>query len=70
MDLTDLTDLTPAERRVRHAFPLGEGVDFREGDDDDPGRGADWGPERTLRAPSSCGSCCRPGRWRRAVRRA
>ncbi|MEU5793631.1 hypothetical protein ABZ800_08860 [Streptomyces sp. NPDC047813] len=49
MDLTDLTDLTPAERRVRHAFPLGEGVDFREGDDD-PGRGADWGPERTLRA--------------------
>ncbi|WP_153814400.1 membrane-associated oxidoreductase [Streptomyces sp. SUK 48] len=50
MDLTDLTDLTPAERRVRHAFPLGEGVDFREGDDDDPGRGADWGPERTLRA--------------------
>lgn len=46
----DLTDLTPAERRVRAAFPLGEGVDFREGDEDDPERGADWGPERTLRA--------------------
>ncbi|WP_459737184.1 membrane-associated oxidoreductase [Streptomyces sp. E-15] len=42
-------ELTPAERRVREAFPLGEGVDFRQGDDD-PARGASWGPERTLRA--------------------
>ncbi|MEW2623549.1 membrane-associated oxidoreductase [Streptomyces sp. NPDC048106] len=55
MGITDgtaggITDLTPAERRVWDAFPLGEGVDFREGDDDDPARGADWGPERTVRA--------------------
>lgn len=35
-----ITDLTPAERRVRDAFPLGEGVDFREGDDEDPAQGA------------------------------
>ncbi|MBL1080874.1 membrane-associated oxidoreductase [Streptomyces actinomycinicus] len=46
----ETTDLTPAERRVRAAFPLGEGVDFREGDDEDPAQGASWGPERTLRA--------------------
>ncbi|MFF1702642.1 hypothetical protein [Streptomyces sp. NPDC058252] len=30
----DLTDLTPAERRIRDAFPRGEGVDFRESADD------------------------------------
>ncbi|MFR9791332.1 membrane-associated oxidoreductase [Streptomyces sp. MB22_4] len=46
----EITDLTPAELRVRDAFPLGEGVDFREGDDDDPALGAAWGPERTVRA--------------------
>ncbi|MGW1914923.1 membrane-associated oxidoreductase [Streptomyces sp. NPDC002076] len=46
----EITDLTPAERRVREAFPLGEGVDFREGEDEDPAQGASWGPERTLRA--------------------
>ncbi|MGW1163972.1 membrane-associated oxidoreductase [Streptomyces sp. NPDC002550] len=46
----EITDLTPAERRVRDAFPLGEGVDFRESDDEDPAQGASWGPERTLRA--------------------
>ncbi|MGW3205194.1 membrane-associated oxidoreductase [Streptomyces sp. NPDC001135] len=46
----EITDLTPAERRVRDAFPLGEGVDFRAGDDEDPTTGASWGPERTLRA--------------------
>ncbi|SFY51858.1 membrane-associated oxidoreductase [Streptomyces sp. F-1] len=52
----EITDLTPAERRVRDAFPLGEGVDLRERPDspedadDDPARGAGWGPERTLRA--------------------
>ncbi|MFH8340670.1 membrane-associated oxidoreductase [Streptomyces sp. AM6-12] len=46
----DATELTPAERRVLDAFPLGEGVDFREGEDDDPAHGADWGPERTVRA--------------------
>ncbi|MEU3244484.1 MULTISPECIES: membrane-associated oxidoreductase [unclassified Streptomyces] len=43
-------DLTPAECRVRDAFPLGEGVDFREGADEDPADGASWGPERTVRA--------------------
>ncbi|WP_405885532.1 membrane-associated oxidoreductase [Streptomyces sp. NBC_01136] len=58
----DPTDLTPAERRVWEAFPLGEGVDFREGGEggegaasgenaaDDPAAGASWGPERTVRA--------------------
>ncbi|WP_251093268.1 membrane-associated oxidoreductase [Streptomyces sp. Caat 7-52] len=46
----ETTGLTPAERRVLEAFPLGEGVDFRQGDDDDPARGASWGAERTLRA--------------------
>ncbi|MEU6771390.1 membrane-associated oxidoreductase [Streptomyces sp. NPDC046759] len=46
----DVTDLTPAERRVREAFPLGEGVDFRESDDEDTAQGASWGPRRTLRA--------------------
>ncbi|WP_031159016.1 hypothetical protein [Streptomyces durhamensis] len=45
----EITDLTPAERRVRDAFPLGEGVDFREGEDEDAASGAAWGPERTLR---------------------
>ncbi|MEV0522638.1 membrane-associated oxidoreductase [Streptomyces sp. NPDC050439] len=51
----EITDLTPAERRVWQAFPLGEGVDFREspdreGPDDDPWSGGSWGPERTVRA--------------------
>ncbi|AOR34496.1 membrane-associated oxidoreductase [Streptomyces fodineus] len=46
----EITDLTPAERRVRDAFPHGEGVDFRESDDEDPEQGASWGPQRTLRA--------------------
>ncbi|MET7903408.1 membrane-associated oxidoreductase [Streptomyces sp. NPDC005355] len=46
----EITDLTPAERRVWEAFPLGEGVYFRESDDEDPGSGASWGPERTVRA--------------------
>ncbi|MFF1627687.1 membrane-associated oxidoreductase [Streptomyces sp. NPDC058272] len=46
----DLTDLAPAERRVRDAFPRGEGVDFRESADDDPLAGGSWGAERTVRA--------------------
>lgn len=46
----EITDLTPAERRVWEAFPLGAGVDFREGADDDPTAGGSWGPERTVRA--------------------
>src|SRR5918999_2323355 len=44
-------ELTPAERRVWRAFPRGGAVEFRTGDaDDDPGRGGDWGAERTVRA--------------------
>lgn len=46
----EITDPTPAERRVLAAFPLGEGVDFLDGADDDPAAGASWGPERTVRA--------------------
>ncbi|AKJ13353.1 membrane-associated oxidoreductase [Streptomyces incarnatus] len=46
----EITDLTPAERRVWDAFPLGAAVDFRDGEDEDPEQGAAWGPERTLRA--------------------
>jgi hypothetical protein len=46
----EITDLTPAERRVWRAFPLGEGVDFRDGEDEDPEDGASWGPDRTVRA--------------------
>src|SRR4051794_19303368 len=45
----DLHDLTPAERRVRQAFPTGAEVDFRR-DGDDPAEGDAWGPERTVRA--------------------
>ncbi|UYQ61763.1 membrane-associated oxidoreductase [Streptomyces peucetius] len=46
----EITDLTPAERRVLQAFPKGEAVDLREDPDDDPALGASWGPERTVRA--------------------
>ncbi|MFF4102446.1 membrane-associated oxidoreductase [Streptomyces sp. NPDC001903] len=46
----EINDLTPAERRVWDAFPRGEGVDFREGPDEDASDGRDWGPERTVRA--------------------
>ncbi|MFF3860749.1 membrane-associated oxidoreductase [Streptomyces sp. NPDC002209] len=46
----EITDLTPAERRVWDAFPRGEGIDFRESPDEDPADGASWGPERTVRA--------------------
>lgn len=42
--------MTPAEERVWRAFPRGQDVDFRESADGDPERGADWGPERTVRA--------------------
>lgn len=45
-----VTDLTPAERRVWEAFPLGEGIDFRESADEGSAAGASWGPERTVRA--------------------
>ncbi|MFE4636498.1 membrane-associated oxidoreductase [Streptomyces sp. NPDC056773] len=46
----EITDLTPAERRVWDAFPSGERVDFTEGPDEDASEGAGWGPERTVRA--------------------
>ncbi|MFF4371054.1 membrane-associated oxidoreductase [Streptomyces sp. NPDC001594] len=46
----EITDLTPAERRIRDAFPRGEGVDFREGPEEDAADGHGWGPERTVRA--------------------
>ncbi|MGV9329742.1 pentapeptide repeat-containing protein [Streptosporangium sandarakinum] len=44
--------LSPAERRVWNAYPTGAWVDLRTGDpeEDDPARGAGWGPERTVRA--------------------
>ncbi|MFE2285841.1 membrane-associated oxidoreductase [Streptomyces sp. NPDC059443] len=46
----EITDLTPAERRVWDAFPRGEGVDFLEAPGENGSAGADWGPERTVRA--------------------
>ncbi|MFD5148378.1 membrane-associated oxidoreductase [Streptomyces sp. NPDC058401] len=46
----EINDLTPAERRVWDAFPLGERVDFCEGPDEDASEGVGWGPERTVRA--------------------
>ncbi|MEV8535908.1 membrane-associated oxidoreductase [Streptomyces sp. NPDC051211] len=46
----EITDLTPAERRVWEAFPRGEGVDFRQSPDEDSEDGAAWGPDRTVRA--------------------
>ncbi|MFF1911621.1 membrane-associated oxidoreductase [Streptomyces sp. NPDC058239] len=47
----EITELTPAERRVWDAFPRGVPVDFRTGveSEDDPETGAGWGPERTVR---------------------
>ncbi|MFJ1614557.1 membrane-associated oxidoreductase [Streptomyces sp. NPDC088251] len=47
----EITELTPAERRVWDAFPRGVPVDFRTGvaAEDDPDTGAGWGPERTVR---------------------
>jgi hypothetical protein len=44
-----INDLTPAELRVWRAFPRGGRVDFGA-PGDDPARGGDWGPERTVRA--------------------
>ncbi|MEV7729238.1 membrane-associated oxidoreductase [Streptomyces sp. NPDC087917] len=46
----EITDLTPAERRVCEAFPRGDGVDFLATPDETGAGGADWGEERTLRA--------------------
>jgi uncharacterized protein YjbI with pentapeptide repeats len=46
----EIDDMTPAEERVWRAFPRGQDVDFRGPADEEPARGADWGPERTVRA--------------------
>ncbi|MFJ5549037.1 membrane-associated oxidoreductase [Streptomyces sp. NPDC093225] len=46
----EITDLTPAERRIWQAFPYDEGVDFREDPDEDAADGAAWGADRTVRA--------------------
>ncbi|MFZ3496423.1 membrane-associated oxidoreductase [Streptomyces sp. 5.8] len=46
----EINDLTPAERRVWDAFPSGERVDFLEEPEETGSGGADWGPERTVRA--------------------
>lgn len=46
----EINELTAAERRVWEAFPDGAEVDFRRSPDEDPADGADWGPERTVRA--------------------
>jgi hypothetical protein len=45
------TPLTAPERRLWEAFPTGDTVDLRTGDDaaDDPAAGADWGEDRTVR---------------------
>ncbi|MGV9428627.1 hypothetical protein ACWDO7_30615 [Streptomyces sp. NPDC003656] len=47
--MIDTSELTPAETRVWHAFPLGESVDFRA-EDEDPALDITHGAERTLRA--------------------
>ncbi|MGW7067492.1 membrane-associated oxidoreductase [Streptomyces sp. NPDC054855] len=46
----EITDLSEAERQVWEAFPLGRSVDFRERHREPADSGADWGPERTVRA--------------------
>lgn len=46
----EIDELTPAELRIWRAFPRGESVNFRAADDEDTAEGADWGPERTVRA--------------------
>ncbi|MFF0018586.1 membrane-associated oxidoreductase [Streptomyces sp. NPDC005374] len=46
----EIDNMTPAELRVWRAFPRGEAVDFRAAEDEDVAQGAEWGPERTVRA--------------------
>ncbi|MET8825046.1 membrane-associated oxidoreductase [Streptomyces sp. NPDC004610] len=46
----EINDLTAAEQRVWRAFPRGATVDFRAAPGENAEDGADWGPERTLRA--------------------
>ncbi|MFI6087076.1 membrane-associated oxidoreductase [Streptomyces sp. NPDC051218] len=46
----EIRDLSEAERQVWDAFPLGRLVDFRQRTREPADLGADWGPERTVRA--------------------
>ncbi|MFD8232196.1 membrane-associated oxidoreductase [Streptomyces sp. NPDC059696] len=46
----EIDTMTPAEERVWRAFARGEDVDLRGPAGEDPAEGADWGPERTVRA--------------------
>jgi uncharacterized protein YjbI with pentapeptide repeats len=46
----EIDGMTPAEQRVWRAFARGADVDWRDPADEDPARGAAWGPERTVRA--------------------
>ncbi|WP_327698793.1 membrane-associated oxidoreductase [Streptomyces sp. NBC_00459] len=46
----EINELTTAEALVWRAFPKGEPVDFREAAAENAADGADWGPERTIRA--------------------
>lgn len=46
----EISDLSEAERQVWDAYPRGRTVDFRERHREPADSGADWGPERTVRA--------------------
>lgn len=46
----EISELTAAEVRVWQAFRTGEPVDFREAGGENAADGADWGPERSVRA--------------------
>ncbi|WP_327356889.1 membrane-associated oxidoreductase [Streptomyces sp. NBC_01304] len=46
----EISELTEAERRVWEAFPRGDAIDFRTSGNESATEGADWGPERTVRA--------------------
>jgi hypothetical protein len=61
--------LTQCERELRRAVEAGESLDLRSGhaDLDDPARGAEWGPERTVRAEVLYQLLVRDARKSRAV---
>src|SRR5512139_2392744 len=48
----DIGRLTPTERRIKEAYPVGALVDLRSGDPavDDPAGAADWPQSRSVRA--------------------
>lgn len=52
MAVLNYDELTPPERALWDAFPEGRWVDLRTRtpEEDDPARGDQWGPERTVRA--------------------